>query len=89
MTDDQAARLKAVSQQQETRFFIRVIGIIDQASALIREDGLCVFKGHAMLPPIGRGLLWIPLEVEGGHRHIVRTWYGRCNRMPDDARYAA
>jgi len=40
MADDQAARLKAVAQQQESAFIVRVIGIIQQAGALVEKDRL-------------------------------------------------
>jgi hypothetical protein len=57
-----------------------VVGIVDQASAFVREDGRRVLEGHAMLLPIDGGLLWILLEPEGGHAHIVHTMYGRRNQ---------
>jgi hypothetical protein len=44
MTDDETTSLKAVAQQQEPVFILRVIRIVDQAGALVQKNGLCFFK---------------------------------------------
>jgi hypothetical protein len=44
MTDDQTTRLKAVAQQQEPVFFLRVIRVVDQAGALVLKNGLCFLE---------------------------------------------
>jgi hypothetical protein len=49
MIDDQASRLKAVSQEDEPFFLVRVIGIIDQAGVLVEENTPCFLEGDAML----------------------------------------
>jgi hypothetical protein len=56
VTDDKASSLKAVTQEQESFFFRRVIRIVDQASVLIEKDCLSFLKGDAMLGNVGAGL---------------------------------
>jgi hypothetical protein len=44
MADDQAACLKTVASEHEASFVLRVIWIIDQASILVKENGLRFFE---------------------------------------------
>jgi hypothetical protein len=39
MTDNETPRPKTVAEQQETSFIVRVIGVVDQAGALVQEYG--------------------------------------------------
>jgi hypothetical protein len=38
MNDDQASRLKAIAQQHEPFFFLRVIRVIDQAGVFVQKN---------------------------------------------------
>jgi hypothetical protein len=44
MSDDQTACLQAVAQQQEPIFVLGVVRVVDQAGALILENGLCFLE---------------------------------------------
>jgi hypothetical protein len=56
-------------------FSFRVLGIVDQQTALIRERGLRLLKGHTMLLPVGFVLPFISIESKLGHAYIVPTLY--------------
>ncbi len=73
MRYDQKPKRATQAKQKKTVFVLRVIGVIDQASALVGEDRLRVLERHAMLLSIGSGLPWVPLDAKGGHAHIVCT----------------
>jgi hypothetical protein len=44
MSDDQAVRLKAVTQEHEPFFVLGVIRIIDQSRVFVEENSLCVLE---------------------------------------------
>jgi hypothetical protein len=44
MTDHQTTRLKAVAEQEEPILVLRVIWVVDQAGALVQENGLCFLE---------------------------------------------
>ena len=71
---DKQTQTAAEAKKEKAIFVRRVIRIIDQASALISEDGLRILERHPVLTQVGCGLAGIPLEAET-HAHIVCTAY--------------
>jgi len=71
MSDDEALRLKAVTQQQKSFFFIGMIRIVNQARLLIEKNGLSFVKGDAMLGKVRSGLPGIPGKFDIAHSLIL------------------
>ena len=71
MTYHEAVRLKAVTQQQESFFFIGMIRIVDQARILIEKNSLSFLKGDAMLGKVRSGLPAIPGKFDIAHSLIL------------------
>jgi len=71
MTDDEAARLKAVTQQQKPVFIFGVIRIVDQASALVLENGLRLLERDSVPQQVGSRLVPIPGKLDIAHSIII------------------
>jgi hypothetical protein len=71
MADDEATRLRAVSQEQEPVFIFRVIRVIDQAGALVQKNGLCLLECNAMFCMVGLGFMMIPGKCDIAQSIIV------------------
>jgi hypothetical protein len=71
MADDETTRLKAVAQQQEPVFIPRVIRIVNQAGALVKENGLRFLEGNAMPGQVGSSLTSIPGKLDIAHSIIL------------------
>jgi hypothetical protein len=68
MNHYEAARLKAVTQHQESFFIVRMIGIVNQAGALVQKNRLSFLERDAMLGNVGSGFTRIP-----GKLNIARS----------------
>ena len=73
MANNQNSKQTAQAKKNKTVFFLRVVGIVDQLRALIREDGPCFFKADAMLLLVRCCLSMIPLKVKLAHAESVPT----------------
>ena len=71
MTDDQAVRLKTITQEQEPFFFPGVIRVIDQAGALIQKNSLSFLERDAVLYQVGSSLALIPGKLNIAHTGIL------------------
>ena len=71
MIDNQAACLKAVTQDHESFFYLRVIGIVDQACALVQENRLRLVERDAVLGEVGSSLAPVPGKVYIAHSIIL------------------
>jgi len=71
MADDQTARAKAISQQQETILVLGVIRVVDQASVLVQKHGLSLLKGDAVFYKVGPSLARIPGKLYIAHNIIL------------------
>lgn len=71
MADCQTSRLKTVSEEYEPLFFIRMIGIVEQAGVLVEKHGLGFFEGHAVFCQVGSGLANVPNKPDIAHSIIL------------------
>ena len=64
------------ANQEKTLVGGRMLGIGKQNRRFIRERGLGLLEGDAMLGNVGSRLRGVPNEMEIGHRsmYIQRTW---------------
>lgn len=67
MADHQNPKRAARTKQDEASLIIGVIRIINQLRSLVREHGLRLFKGDAVLVFVRCCLSLIPLEVKLAH----------------------
>ena len=88
MTYHEAVRLKAVTQQQESFFFIGMIRIVDQARILIEKNSLSFLKGDAMLGKVRSGLPAIPGKFDIAHSLILAI-SGAARNPPPEMPHAA
>jgi hypothetical protein len=71
MTDDQAASLKAIAQQDEPFFLLGVIRVIDQAGVFVQKNGPRFLEGNAVLYQVGLSLAAIPGKLDIAHGIIL------------------
>ena len=71
MTDDEASRLKAVTEQYEPFLLGRVIRVSDQTGILVQKDGLRLFKRNTVFAKVGPCLPPVPGKLKIAHSIIV------------------
>jgi len=71
MTDDQAARLKAVAQEHESFLFFGMIRVIDQAGAIVQKNGPCFVERNAVPGHVGPSLTAVPGKLNIAHSIIL------------------
>ena len=70
MTDDEASRLKAVTEQYEPFVLGRVIRVSDQTGILVQKDGLRLFKRNTVFAYVGPCFL----RSQANSRLLTALW---------------
>ena len=71
MADNRTSGLQTVAQKNETILILGVIGIIDQAGALVQKRGFGLLKRDAVLDQVGFRFAPIPGELDIAHSIIL------------------
>jgi hypothetical protein len=64
MNDNEQSCCRTQSEEQETRFFLGMFWIMENARVRIAENALRLFKPNSMLRPIALVLSLVPIEPQ-------------------------
>lgn len=73
VANDQELQGRAIAQQDKAFLVVRVVGVGNQPSPFVGEDGLGLVEADTMLLEIGLGFGLVPLEVKRRHGLNVNT----------------
>lgn len=75
MANDERAQGRAEAQKDKPVFVVRMVGIVDEQTLIIRESGLRFFERNPMLTLVCTALRLVPFETKFDHDYNVHTLY--------------
>src|SRR5438105_1900376 len=67
MADQEQPKRAAQAQKDETLFVFGMVRVIDQPGTFVEKDGTGLFERDTVLPVVGCGLAFVPLEPKVAH----------------------